>query len=446
MMSRKITNETAPARRAANFVVLSLLLVLATAPPAAGQESPQSYLRRQPGEIEREDPRVTKIIEDAEKHFRLGELNLRDKNSQAAREEFDKAVDTVLESGMDVRSNARLNRYYLDLIERVNRFETAQSVPAARAGDTHQPAPPAGGQSEDYVSAVINHAEAQFELGRVYLKNDKPEAAREAFSKAVEIVDASGASAKGDARLKAYRLSLAERIRMLGAGEEPPAGAGFVEQKFEPSPLDELREMVLTVDEQTRPSNEPCGPDGTSHVELRGFRLGLAAEAVRARVPGLAVPAPDRYGQAYAPMNLDPRKVTDPQLRDVRRLAFSFLDGRVTSVTLVYAASADWESAAQFARQVALSMGLTARWGRPEEVAASGEDVRQLKCEGKSVIAGLMYVGRQRYPFVTARDDEAPVRVRARMLAEAERKAKAALAEAERRAREAEERRRAFKP
>ena len=123
----------------------------------------------------------------------------------------------------------------------------------------------------------------------------------------------------------------------------------------------------------------------------------------------------------------------------MRRLAFSFFDGRVTSVTLVYAASSDWESAAQFARQVASSTGLTARWGRPEEVAASEEDVRQLKCEGKSVIAGLMYVGRQRYPFITARDDEAPARVRGRMLAEAERKAKAALAEAE-------ERRRAFKP
>jgi hypothetical protein len=77
-------------------------------------------------------------------------------------------------------------------------------------------------------------------------------------------------------------------------------------------------------------------------------------------------------------------------------------------------------------------MGLTARWGRPEEAAASGEDVRQLKCEGRSVIAGLMFVNRQRYPFVTARDDDASARVRARMLGAAERRAKAALAEAER--------------
>ena len=91
-------------------------------------------------------------------------------------------------------------------------------------------------------------------------------------------------------------------------------------------------------------------------------------------------------------------------------------------------------------------MGLTARWGRPEEAATSGEDVRQLKCEGRSIIAGLMFVNGQRYPFVTARDDDASARVRSRMLGEAERKAKAALAEAERKAQEAENRRRAFKP
>lgn len=253
-------------------------------------------------------------------------------------------------------------------------------------------------------------------------------------------------SAKEHAGLKAYRLSLGERIRKLAGGEEPPPPAGFTEQRFEPSPLDELRELVLTIDEQSRPSPEPCGPAGVSRVELRGFRLGLAAETVRARLPGLAVPAPDRYGQSYASANLDARTAKDPSLKDVRRVAFSFLDGRVTSATLVYAATADWESAAQFARQVASSMGLTARWGRPEDAAASGEDVRQLKCEGRSIIAGLMFVNGQRYPFVTARDDDASARVRSRMLGEAERKAKAALAEAERKAQEAENRRRAFKP
>src|SRR5205085_10686582 len=48
---------------------------------------------------------VAQIIERAEAHYRQGELNLKDRNPEAARSEFDKAVDTLLESGMDVRAN-----------------------------------------------------------------------------------------------------------------------------------------------------------------------------------------------------------------------------------------------------------------------------------------------------------------------------------------------------
>jgi hypothetical protein len=110
-----------------------LALILAGADSGRAQTPQQSYLRDKPGETRREDTRVSKIIEDAEKHFRLGELNLRDEKPRAAREEFDKALDTVLESGMDVRSNPRLNRYYVELVERVYRYEVPQNVPARSA-------------------------------------------------------------------------------------------------------------------------------------------------------------------------------------------------------------------------------------------------------------------------------------------------------------------------
>src|SRR5688500_8948001 len=87
----------------------------------------QSYLRNTPSDIEREDPRVQQIIARAEEQFRLGELNLRDNKREAARQKFDQAVDTVLESGMDVRSNPRLQKFYLELVERVYRVEVPRS-------------------------------------------------------------------------------------------------------------------------------------------------------------------------------------------------------------------------------------------------------------------------------------------------------------------------------
>ena len=156
--------NTSLPRRLANAALLATLVLPSVSLRA--QVSPQSYLRNTPSEIEREDPRVQKIVEDAEKHFRLGELNLKDQKRQAAREEFDKAVDTVLESGMDVRSNPRLNRYYLELVERVYRFEVPQGVPAQRPaadGAAFVSVAQQNGVPQQPVPAEVGFAEQKFE-------------------------------------------------------------------------------------------------------------------------------------------------------------------------------------------------------------------------------------------------------------------------------------------
>ena len=139
-----------------------------------------SSLRTTANDVERDNPRVLQIMEKAEQHYRLGELNLKDKNLDAARTEFDKAVDSVLESGMDVRSNPKLQTFYLQLVERVYRMEVA--MPPAQTG---------GQQPAQYIAASTGAT------------ND------------VAVV----------------------------AAQQP----GFLrEQKFEPSPLDELSRLELT--------------------------------------------------------------------------------------------------------------------------------------------------------------------------------------------------------
>lgn len=157
-------NNTSLPRRLANAALLATLLLPSVSLRA--QVSQQSYLRNTPSEIEREDPRVQKIVDDAEKHFRLGELNLKDQKRQAAREEFDKAVDTVLESGMDVRSNPRLQRYYLELVERVYRYEVPQGVPVQRpASDaaTFVAVAQQSGGAQQPLPAEVGFAEQKFE-------------------------------------------------------------------------------------------------------------------------------------------------------------------------------------------------------------------------------------------------------------------------------------------
>jgi len=170
--------------------LLSLLAMFAMlVSPAANlhaQSLNVSSLRTTSSDVERDNPRVLQIVEKAEQHYKLGELNLKDRNVDAARAEFDKAVDSVLESGMDVRSNPRLQTYYLELVERVYRMEVA--MPSA-------PVQNSGQQPAQFVAA------------------------------------STGATAND----------------VVPVVQQP----GFLrEQKFEPSPLDELSRLELTPEEK----------------------------------------------------------------------------------------------------------------------------------------------------------------------------------------------------
>src|ERR687884_2319002 len=108
------------------------LFALATLSVRAQIPAAPSLRSSTPSDIERDAGVVAQLIERAEAHYRQGELNLKDRNPEAARAEFDRAVDTLLESGMDVRANPRLQTYYLQLVERVFRLEVPnpQQAPA----------------------------------------------------------------------------------------------------------------------------------------------------------------------------------------------------------------------------------------------------------------------------------------------------------------------------
>src|SRR6266446_4449314 len=86
--------------------------------PAGG-----SSARDIPTAVQQSEEQVSKVISTAEDHFRKGKLNLEDNKRDQARDEFDKAVDAILESGLDVRASQRLQGFYLELVERIYREE-----------------------------------------------------------------------------------------------------------------------------------------------------------------------------------------------------------------------------------------------------------------------------------------------------------------------------------
>jgi membrane-bound lytic murein transglycosylase D len=185
--------------------VAILTALVASAASSYAQIPAASSARAIPTEVEQSETRVAQVIARAEDHFRKGKLNLEDSKREQARQEFDKAVDSILESGFDVRASQKLQTYYLELVERIYREE----VPA------QQPVAP-------------NVTTAQL---------------------------------------------VAQNTQTQDQAKTPPATVGFRDQKFEPSPLDELSKLVLRPDETVFTNKDQEALEAASKNVNFGFTL-----------------------------------------------------------------------------------------------------------------------------------------------------------------------------
>jgi membrane-bound lytic murein transglycosylase D len=160
---------------------VALVATLVASPFTSSAQIPAaSSARNIPTEVEQSDVRVNQLIAKAEDHFRKGKLNLEDRKREQARDEFDRAVDAILESGFDVRASQKLQTYYLELVERIYREEVPLQTPVT--------------PSNTAVTLIAQNTQDQ--------------------------------------------------------KTPPPPQIGFRDQRFEPSPLDELSKLVLTENEK----------------------------------------------------------------------------------------------------------------------------------------------------------------------------------------------------
>src|SRR5215216_2785160 len=116
---------------------VALLTMLASAPASTFAQIPvASSARTITTEVEQSEGRINQIIARAEDHFRKAKLNLEDNKRNQAREEFDRAIDSILESGFDVRASQKLQTYYLELVERIYREEVPLQQPNSASVNT----------------------------------------------------------------------------------------------------------------------------------------------------------------------------------------------------------------------------------------------------------------------------------------------------------------------
>ena len=105
------------------YLVASLSVFLLCFTSTRAQIPTAKSARAIPFEVEVSENRVSQIIARAEEHFTQGTHKLKLNQREKARQDFDRAVDTILESGYDVRAHLRLQTFYLELVERIYREE-----------------------------------------------------------------------------------------------------------------------------------------------------------------------------------------------------------------------------------------------------------------------------------------------------------------------------------
>jgi membrane-bound lytic murein transglycosylase D len=145
------------------------------------------------------------VIDRSNSYFQSAEASFKDGNFDQARREYDRAVDAVLEAGIDVRSDARLQQHYQNLIERI--FQRQMTLMAG----------PGGSAASDVAQ---NNGDKSPQSGGSNKAQDKQSSDR-----------------------------------------------GFGQQVYEPSPLDELTKLSLT-DEETKGATEAQAQQAVAAAKL----------------------------------------------------------------------------------------------------------------------------------------------------------------------------------
>ena len=124
---------------ARTFASATTTRVAAVAATPAQQRPPAS----EPAQTAPEDP-VQTLIATADRHFKTGQQELDQGHFEAAKQEFNRAVDVLLESAHGARTEPRIREYFDRLVDRISAYE----IRALAAGD--------GFTEKKYESATID--------------------------------------------------------------------------------------------------------------------------------------------------------------------------------------------------------------------------------------------------------------------------------------------------
>jgi hypothetical protein len=98
-------------------------------------------------------------------------------------------------------------------------------------------------------------------------------------------------------------------------------------------------------------------------TELRGFRVGMTAEQVKARLPKVKLKSADEFG--FTALNIFPDYepgIDKAAFEGVRTVSLDLVDGRVFSVWIGYDKSFKWQTFDEFAAGISMALKLPNGW------------------------------------------------------------------------------------
>jgi membrane-bound lytic murein transglycosylase D len=214
--------------------ILTALIAILISGTALFAQGVQSGLRSVPDEAAKAENRIQDVLSKSEKSFKQGLLNLKDNKRPQARDDFDHSVEAFLMSGINVRTNPKLQKCYSELIETIYRME----IPSNQAPEVKGLAKTCDWTLENEYNDI-----------------------------AVALQQAPATQPQGD---KNTQVAATDNTDLPLAPQ-----AGFLEQKFEVSPLDELAKLELTPNEQNVDTPEARASEQYIKVALSRGSLGF---------------------------------------------------------------------------------------------------------------------------------------------------------------------------
>lgn len=147
--------------------------------------------------------------------------------------------------------------------------------------------------------------------------------------------------------------------------------------------------------------SQPCTLTPEQAPEMRGFRLLMSVEEIRAKYKDFPIPSANEFGLAKVlivnnanyPMNYVINRsrpdgviivngIGYPEIKGTSRIYLEIFDGRIMKIKVFYFNDLKWNSVDEFTKKTAESLELKGAW-------RGGGKSRQLTCDGIWIDAGI---------------------------------------------------------